>query len=230
MRLAGASYPEIVAALGVSKGSVSLWVRDVPYQEKLRLSDDARRAGAERYFAERRRTMFIARQNEKLAWASEIGELTDRELLIAGAVAYWAEGSKAKPWRPAESMIFTNSDPGMIKLFLAWLDLLGVDRTTVHFRVAIHESADVAAAEEFWAGVVQSPVESFRRATIKRHTPKTVRHNTGASYHGCLAVRVLSCTSLYRQTEGTWWAVVESARRRLVHRLMPSPSPGRQVT
>src|SRR5687767_15554406 len=83
---------------GVSKSSVSLWVRDVPYQERLRLSDDARRTGADRYFAERRRVVFVERQNEKLGWATEIGELTDRELLIAGAVGYWAEGAKSKPW------------------------------------------------------------------------------------------------------------------------------------
>ena len=96
MRLAGASYPEIVAALGVSKGSVSLWVRDVPHQERLRLSDDARRTGAERYFAERRRVVFIERLNEKLGWANKIGDLTERELLIAGAVAYWAEGAQSR--------------------------------------------------------------------------------------------------------------------------------------
>ena len=228
MRLAGASYPEIVAALGVAKSSVSLWVRDVPYQEKLRLSDDARRAGAERYFAERRRDKLFERQNEKLAWAAEIGELTDRELLIAGAVAYWAEGAKAKPWRPSESMAFINSDPNMIKLFVVWLDLLGVGRERLRLRVSIHESADVPAAESFWADVVGVPVDTFCRATIKRHTPKTVRRNTGDSYHGCLVVRVLGCASLYRQTEGIWWAVVASARRRPVHRLMPSPLAARR--
>jgi transposase len=103
MRLAGASYPEIVAALGVAKSTVSLWVRDVPYQERLRLSNDARRTGAERYSAERRRVVLAERQNEKLAWANKIGELTDRELLIAGAVAYSAEEARSKPWRPAES-------------------------------------------------------------------------------------------------------------------------------
>jgi hypothetical protein len=127
-------------------------------------------------------------------------------------VAYWAEGCKSKPWRPSESMVFTNSDPGMIKLFLAWLDVICVDRTQVHFRVSIHESADLAAAESFWADVVESSPGAFRRATIKRHTPKTVRHNTGDLYHGCLVVRVLGCAALYRRMEGIWWAVAASAR------------------
>jgi hypothetical protein len=213
MRLAGASYPEIVDALGVSKGSVSLWVRDVPYQERLRLSDDARLAGAQRYFAERRRTKLIARQTEKLAWANEIGELTDRELLIAGAVAYWAEGAKSKPWRLSESIGFINSDPDMIRLFVAWLDLLGIERERLRLRVSIHESADVPAAEAFWADVAGVPADMFSRATIKRHQPKTVRKNTGDIYHGCLVIRVLGSASLYRKTEGIWWAVARSALR-----------------
>jgi len=33
------------------------------------------------------------------AAAAEIGELTDREVMIAGAIAYWCEGGKSKPHR-----------------------------------------------------------------------------------------------------------------------------------
>jgi len=61
LRRDGSSYGEIAAVLGVSKSSVSLWVRDLPHQEKLLFSDDQRRVGAERYFARRRRETFIER-------------------------------------------------------------------------------------------------------------------------------------------------------------------------
>lgn len=60
-------------------------------------------------------SVFIERQNEKLLWANEIGPLTRRELKIAGAVAYWAEGSKSKPWRTKEVVAFVNSDAFMIR-------------------------------------------------------------------------------------------------------------------
>ena len=150
---------------------MSLWVRDLPHQEKLLFSDDPRRAGAERYFANRRRAVFIERQNEKLGWANKIGELTDRELLIAGAVAYWAEGAKSKPWRHSEAFRFANSDPGMVRLFLRWLELNGVDRERLRYQVHIHESADVPKAEVFWAGTLQVPVERLQPSTLKRHKP-----------------------------------------------------------
>jgi hypothetical protein len=213
MRLAGASYPEIVRALGVSKSSVSLWVRDVPYQERLGLSDDPRRTGAERYLAERRRVVFAERQNEKLGSANEIGELTDRELLIAGAVAYWAEGAKAKPWRPAEVFRFANSDPAMVQLFLRWLELNGVDASRLRFQVQIHESADVEKAQEFWAACVNQPVDRLQPPTLKRHKPLTNRKNVGSDYHGCLSIWVTAASGLYRRAEGIWWAVAASATR-----------------
>jgi len=116
LRREGLTYDEIAARLGVSKSSVSLWVRDLAHPPTSRAGEDARHAGARRYFDQRRRRVLIERQNEKLAWSNALGALSDRELLIAGTVAYWAEGTKAKPWRPSERVTFVNSDPGMIML------------------------------------------------------------------------------------------------------------------
>ena len=75
----------------------------------------------------------------------------------------------------------------------------------------IHETAADAANAPGLAA--RSPViESgqFRRPCIKRHNPKTVRKNTGASYHGCLVIYVRSSADLYRRIEG--WAVRSHCR------------------
>ena len=42
----------------------------------------------------------------RAAAAAQIGALTDRELLIAGAIAYWCEGAKNKPGRRSDRVIF----------------------------------------------------------------------------------------------------------------------------
>jgi hypothetical protein len=126
LRAQGLTYGEIVKQLGVSKSSVSLWTRDLPRPLTPEPDHDARKAGAKRYFDLRRRRVYIERQNEKLAWANELGPLTERELLIAGAVAYGVEGSKAKPWRPVETVAFINSDPDMVRLFMRWLAAIGI--------------------------------------------------------------------------------------------------------
>ena len=53
---------------------------------------------------------------------------TDREILIAGAIAYWCEGCKNKPHRPSEQVAFINSDPQLIRFFLRFLVAAGVTR------------------------------------------------------------------------------------------------------
>lgn len=37
---------------------------------------------------------------------------------------------------------------------------------------------------------------------MKRHLPRTTRHNTGADYHGCLVIRVPKSRELYWRIEG----------------------------
>ena len=137
---------------------------------------------------------------------NQVQYLAESELFVAGLAAYWAEGTKAKPWRAgSERVVFINSDESMIRLFLAWLDLIGVERDRLVYRLSIHESADVSAATSYWAAVAGVPTSEFRRPTLKRHVPKTVRKNVGTDYHGCLVVNVRCSTELYRQIAG-WWS------------------------
>ncbi|GAB2763533.1 hypothetical protein GCM10027072_72730 [Streptomyces bullii] len=147
--------------------------------------------------------------------AREIGELTDRQLFLAGVALYWAEGAKSKPYDSRERVVFVNSDPGVIHVYLAWLDLLGVGRDRLRFRVLIHESADVDAAHRHWADLAGVDASVFAKPTLKRHNPKTVRKNTGDTYHGCLVVSVAQCAELYQRIEGWWSGIVAHARARL---------------
>ena len=86
--------------------------------------------------------------------SSRVGKLSARELLLIGSVAYWAEGTKSKAWRTQDRLTFINSDPEMIKLYLAWLRQLGVTNDRIKYRVSIHDEADVDGAVRYWADVV----------------------------------------------------------------------------
>jgi predicted transcriptional regulator len=207
LRQQGLTYDEIAAQLRVSKSSISLWVRDLPRPPLRSAGVEARLIGLRRHFEEKRQETAHARRSDKEAWARKTGGLSERELLIAGAVAYWAEGKKSKPWRPQEQVVFVNSDAGMVQTFLCFLALAGVEDDQLRFHIQIHESADVPAAEAYWQQVVGAPPTRFVKTTLKRHTPLTSRKNTGADYHGCVAVRVLRSAALYRRIEGIWWAV-----------------------
>jgi predicted transcriptional regulator len=201
LRTKGLSYNEIVAQLGVSKSSVSLWVRDIPCPKRFRYVHNERRLEGLRKYNEARAA---ERTAETEAAAAEIGELTERELLIAGAIAYWCEGTKSKPYRHADRVVFMNSDPGLIRFFLRFLEAAGVDRDDLILRVCIHENADAEAAQRFWVEVTGVSPSQFRSPTLKRHNPKTVRMNVGGNYHGCLRIDARRSGEFYRKIEG--WA------------------------
>ncbi|MGW2386663.1 hypothetical protein [Streptomyces sp. NPDC001658] len=211
LRLQGWTYDQIQVELGCSKSSISLWVRDLPKPERRDSAEQARLAGRKRWEHELA-VREERRQQTKAAATAEIGELSDRDLFMVGVALYWAEGGKDKPYARRESVTFVNSDPGMIEIFLAWLDLLGVERERLRYSVMIHESADTSAAEAYWAGLVGADRSAFYKTTLKKHNPKTVRKNTGDSYRGCLAVRVLKGSDLYRRIEGWWYGIVGAAR------------------
>ncbi|MDF3145280.1 MULTISPECIES: hypothetical protein [unclassified Streptomyces] len=207
LRLQGWTYDQIEAELGCSRSSVSLWVRDLPRPEP-RYTPEEQLALMQKGLAKRRAAEDKERKRTKLAACRDIGELTDRELFMTGIALYWAEGSKSKPYDRRERAIFVNSDPGVIKVYLAWLDLLDVDRERLRFRVLIHESADVEAAQRYWADIADVDVSIFAKPTLKKHNPKTVRKNTGDDYHGCLVVTVARSAELYNRIEGWWEGIV----------------------
>ena len=188
LRSQGLDYEEIVAALGVSKSSVSLWVRDMPRPPRLSYEETRKRAaeGARRYWAAERPAREARREAMRAAAAAEIGVMSPREILIAGSVAYWCEGAKSKPYRLAERVVFINSDPDLIKFFLRFLSAAGVESTQLGFRVHIHESADIVAAERFWLGVTGAEPASFSGprssgTTRERSARTSAPTTTGAS-------------------------------------------------
>nr|WP_145490822.1 MULTISPECIES: hypothetical protein [Streptomyces] len=210
LRQQGWTYDQIQVELGCSKSSISLWVRDLPKPERRRSRAEASaisRKGWEVTLRirdeERRRT----KEEARLA----IGELSARELFLVGVGLYWAEGGKDKSYDRRENVAFVNSDPNMIRVYLAWLRLLGVEPERLRFTVMIHENADVSGAERYWADLVGAAPASFNKTTLKKHNPKTVRKNTGDDYRGCLVIKVLKGADLYRRIEGAWYGIVEAA-------------------
>ncbi|MFF9146261.1 hypothetical protein ACF1BN_15515 [Streptomyces sp. NPDC014861] len=211
LRLQGMTYDRIQVELGCSKSSISLWVRDLPKPERRPPAEQARLANRKRWEHELA-VRDERRRATKADAARTVGEMSERELLLAGVALYWAEGTKDEPYDRRETVNFVNSDPGVIQLYLAWLRLLKVERGRLSYRVMIHATADVEAAEHYWADLVGVPVPALQKTTIKKHNPKTVRKNVGEDYRGCLVIRVAQGAELYRRIEGWWSGMVEAQR------------------
>lgn len=210
LRLLGWTYDQIQVELGCSKSSISLWVRDLPTPERRTPTEQGKLAAQKRWeheLAVRDRE----RQRTKATATAEVGDLSSREVFLAGVVLYWAEGAKDKAYSRRERLQFINSDSNVISFYLRWLDALGVERERLRFRVSIHASADVAEAEAFWADLAGVEASTFQKATIKKHNPRTNRKNTAEAYHGCLVIYVTKSADLYRRMEGAWYGIVLGA-------------------
>ncbi|MFF5286786.1 hypothetical protein [Streptomyces sp. NPDC013171] len=210
LRLQGWTYDRIQVELGCSKSSISLWVRDLPKPERKRTHEEASEI-ARRGWEPTMRRREENRRSVKRAAAEEIGAMSERELFLLGVGLYWAEGTKDKPHARRERVTFVNSDPGMIRVFTAWLDLLGVEPERRRYYVMIHETADTGSAERYWGDLVGVAPSEFGKTTVKRHNPRTNRKNVNAEYHGCLAIQILGSADPYRRIEGAWYGIVGAA-------------------
>lgn len=208
LRLEGKTYKEIRAVVNVSSATLSMWLRDLPHPRPDRAAHAAHMRSV------RKAKIEVDREQQQSVAFASVGHISDRELMLLGVALYWAEGTKDKPYSRRENIQFINSDAGMVKLFSQWLDLVGVEEEQRQYRVSIHESADVAAAEEYWRSVIGRPGATFRRATLKRHNPKTVRKQTGDEYHGCLVIQVLGSCGLYRLVDGCWRGILAACGAR----------------
>ncbi|MDI6099802.1 helix-turn-helix domain-containing protein [Actinoplanes sp. NEAU-A12] len=214
LREKGWSINDIATRMGVAKSTAFNWVGHVP------LDPDSERAREKRELAKQR----IAarwdgfreeRDRQQMAiWemaARDAGRLSDRDVLLLGAISYWCEGAKSKPWARADRFAFINSDPGLLALIMRFLQLSGYDPGELAYRVSIHETADAEAAADWWAETLSIPRARFQRPTIKKHVPETPRQNVGDDYHGCLTVTAPKSRELYWRMEGVVKAVIREA-------------------
>lgn len=209
-RMAGCTYPEIAQQLGVAMGSLNLWLRDLPTPDRVRQRRVAHLKRLQGSGGYKLRQRALDRRNVRLERAQQgIEYLSERELFFMGLALYWAEGSKDKPWKRHGRVRLTNSDVGLLRTYLLWLELLGIERGEMSFALSIHESQDAALHEAWWQEQLGLDAAQFRRPMLKRHNPKPHRYNTGDGYHGCLVVTVTCSTALYDAIDGWWSSAVD---------------------
>jgi transposase len=213
MRRDGFLLREIAEEFSVSVKTAYGWCTGIPVPPRARHGGNQEHV---RMMSRKRWDATLAeRDRERVALkrsaAARVGVLTDRELELIAVTAYWCEGSKDKSYDRREKVVFINSDPQLIEVWLEWLLRRGYGRDLIRLNLSIHESANIDAATLFWAQVAGVDPRYIGKPTLKRHNPKTVRKNVDESYVGCLVVRVLQGRELYQEIEGAWRGIVAGA-------------------
>lgn len=164
MRRSGMSYSQIKAELDVSKSTLSLWLRDLPLSDtRLRELRDFNQVRIEKT-----RNKKLENRNNRLLSVrnllrKEIGTLSKRELLIGGFFLYWAEGGKTKNY----TVTLSNTDPRMIKAFLAWVRLIGGSIGKTYVRLHLYKDMSEADEIMYWSQEINLPKKHFRKSYIK---------------------------------------------------------------
>lgn len=196
MRAENRTLADIAASLGVSKSSVSVWVRDVPF------TPSRRRTGPQR----RTHPAHTAklRQIEELdeLGVQRIGTLGEHAFLVAGVALYAGEGTKGDG-----TVAFANTDPSMVAFFCAWLRrFFVIDESRLRVRVYLHDGLDLEAAERRWARVTGVPRTQFGAPyrAVADPTIRRTRHQ-----YGCAYVRY-TCSTTHRTIMGLIRALLSS--------------------
>lgn len=196
LRADGKTLQQIAEELDVSKSSVSVWVRDVPFTpSKRRYGPRVRPHPAhDRKLAEIEECNRLGR--------AQVGHLDDGAFLAAGVALYAGEGAKGEG-----NVMFANTDTSMIAFFCAWLrHFFEIDESRLRVRVHLHEGLDLSAAQEHWSQVTGVPLGQFRAPHRALADPSRRRNK---HQHGCCYVNY-ACTRTHRRIMGMIRALLSS--------------------
>ncbi len=204
LRRNGQSIKEIARKLKVSASSVSNWCKNVvltPEQIK-----ELEKHSRDPYYGKRLEYLLSQKRKkeEKIKFLlnqgkKEVGSLTKRELFLIGIALYWSKGFKKDTQAG-----FANSDPKMIKLFLAWLytcfdykpkDLL--PRLTLN----ISHKSRTNKVIKYWSEVIGIPPQDFKKPFYQNVKWKKVYENP-ETYYGVLRIKVRKSKDFLRRIHG----------------------------
>lgn len=167
LRKKGYSVTRISKDLKVAKSNVSLWVRDIVLtKEQYELLSHG--SHTQEIIENRRKTRllneFTKRRVEIDLASKEIQNLSLENLKLIGIALYWAEGAKSK-----RNVVFTNSDPSMIKVMLRFFkEVCGVEEDKFRANIHTHSPNNVKLAEKYWSEISGIPLKNFYKTYSKK--------------------------------------------------------------
>jgi len=185
------SMKRIAALLGVAVSSVSRWTRDIaltPAQQHALNQANPRFNGQLSGQIGRSRSARAVRviaQNEGRCRAQRA-----EPLHVQGCMLYWAEGSKRR-----NTAVLTNSDPDLLKLFVAFLRrCYGVSDQKMALTVNCHlgNGLDLAEIQSYWLEQLELPASCLRKTSVNRPSSASALRRGNVLPYGTARVSVCS--------------------------------------
>jgi len=182
LRKKGLSYAQIDQQLGVSKSTLSGWLRNYPLtKERLRILRDINPQRIRSYQETMRRKKQARLDSVYKDVQKQIGSLSKREKIIAGLFLYWGEGLKVHD----STTSLANTDPSMILFFIKWMELLGVPRIKMKIKLHLYNDMDIDKETGYWSDLLHIPKDNFRKPYVKDSKLSDISYRNGFGHGTC---------------------------------------------
>jgi hypothetical protein len=181
------SYSQIKSILGVSKGTLSAWLKDYPLsKEKIDALRGKNEKRIEKYRETRKKTKEKRLNEFYLEEKNKVLPLTDRDFFIAGLFLYWGEGSKTM----SREVSVSNTDPSMINFFINWVvNCLKVPKEKICITLHFYNDMNIDKEIKFWSEKINIPKNQFSKPYIKQTSIKSINYK-GMFGHGTCNARI----------------------------------------
>ena len=164
LRKQGKSYREIQKKLGMSKSTVSLWLKDVGWSRQIK----KRLVKKHNFFLKEKMKKMTERANEKRLElykdkrkdaVRSYKQFKNEQLFIAGLMVYWGEGDSNLE---NGKIRVANSNPLMIKLFYLFLKKyfpVIVEKSKIY--LILYPDLNDEVCKRYWSDIVGIPLDNF---------------------------------------------------------------------
>lgn len=199
LRKKGISIVEIAKTLGVSKSTVSEWCQQILLTDiqKNRLKQNTINAGNKGRMigSEMNKRKKEQIQIESKQWAEDIvKDISKKELCLAAATLYWAEGSKSNS---TSGFVFVNSDPEMIVFIAHFLKQISVKKDELFCTIQINKMHEprIDKVLKFWQKLLDLPSNQIGKPYFIETKVSKVYDNY-ENYYGTCRLQVRKSSEL----------------------------------
>jgi hypothetical protein len=164
----------IADELGVAKGTVSVWVRDVDHVANPR--NRGHPAGPKHPLRLKREAEIELCRAEASTFAALLG---DEALMLFALGLYAGEGAKTQG-----CVSMANTNPMLLVVFATWLRRsFDIDEARLRVRLYLHDGLDLDAATAYWSALLRVPPEQFQKPYRAAADPsrRTAKHAQGCA-------------------------------------------------
>lgn len=170
LRKKGDSYSLITGKLGVSKSTLSSWLKEIPYKPSKEVWDRIQSGPLKSGKIKHNKKVANIAKIKKIA-KKELGRITERDLWMLGLGLYLGEGTKSY-----EIVRIINSDPLIVKMAIRWFKkICGLSEKNITIAIHLYPDNNEKGCLTYWSKTLRIPLVQFRKTQIDHRTGKSAK-------------------------------------------------------